>query len=155
MTKVLALGAAIVVLGSLETLAQSARPGQGPVTIDIKGPVVIGFFQPFTQKEEETDDGGIREGLAHVRFALEDISKCYTNESAIYRLDVTRRVTLRDGRRTRQIRIASDWDHAVGLIFAIPGREPRVVFALGSPASLVVTGPMAASEYFGASACQK
>ena len=35
--------------------------------IDVKGPMIIGFFPPFTKAEKDADDGGIREGLAHLQ----------------------------------------------------------------------------------------
>jgi len=35
----------------------------------VKGPLVVGFFPPYSKDEEESD--GIVEGLAHVEFALD------------------------------------------------------------------------------------
>src|SRR5438128_1864432 len=116
-------------LGTVDIWAQSGPQGQGPVTVDVKGPLVLGFFPPFTKAEVAADDGGISEGLAHVRFALENIAKCYGDNAASYRLEVTRSVTLRDGKQVRRIRIPRDWEHAVGIIFAMPGRPARTVFA--------------------------
>jgi hypothetical protein len=130
------------------------EPQQPSVTIDVKGPLVVGFFSPFTKAEEEADDGGIREGLAHLRFAIEDISKCYEDETAVFRIEITRSVILRDGRRTRRINIPRDWNGAVGLIFALPGRRHRIVFARGGPSTLATVGPPAAAAYFGAPACK-
>jgi hypothetical protein len=95
------------------------------------------------------------EGLAHVQFALEDIENCLQNKNAVYRLDVTRRITLRDARTVRDIRIPSDWGYSVGLVFAAPGRPPRVVYATAGPGSLTELGPAAAAEYFSAPACRK
>jgi hypothetical protein len=54
----------------------------------VKGPLVVGFFPPYSKDEEESD--GIVEGLAHVEFALDDISKCLKDKKAVFRLDVTR-----------------------------------------------------------------
>src|SRR5688500_14547720 len=82
---------------------QTERTSQEAVTVDVNGPLVIGFFPPFTEAEQAADDGGIREGLAHLRFALEDIAKCYGNKAATYRLEITRSVILRDGRQVRRI----------------------------------------------------
>src|SRR5262245_26183853 len=92
----------LILLGPMSTSAQS-RSAQGDVTVVVKGPLILGFFPPFTKAEEEANDSGIVEGLAHVRFALEDIAECYANEAAIYRLDVTRSVTLREGRTVRRL----------------------------------------------------
>ena len=131
---------------------QSVRSNHGPVTVTVNGPLVIGFFPPYSKEEENSD--GVIEGLAHVRYALEDISKCLQRANAVYRLDVTRRVTLRDSTVVRNIAIPSDWGHSVGLIFATPRRPPRVVYATDGPGSLLETGPAEAAEYFDAPACQ-
>ena len=140
--------------GPMAGEVQNERPGHGPVTVDVKGPVVIGFFPPFTEAEETAQNSGINEGLAHVGFALEDIAKCYGNKAAIYRLDITRSVTLRDGTQVRRIDIPRDREHAVGIIFAVPGRPAHTVFAAADASSLVLLGPTAAAEYFGAVACR-
>lgn len=142
-------------VGSVESAAQDERAAQGAVTVDVKGPVVIGFFPPFTEAEKAADAGEIREGLAHLRFALDDIAKCYSDRAATYRLDITRSVTLRDGTQVRRIDIPRDWEHAVGLILVRPGRPARTVFATAGPSTLVVLGPAAAGEYFAASGCRE
>jgi hypothetical protein len=134
--------------------AQRGGPRQDGVTVDVKGPFIIGFFPPFTEAERAADDEGISEGLAHLGFALQDIEKCYRNKSASYRIEITRSITLRDGRQTRRISIPADWEHAVGLILVAPGKPARTVFAQDGPSSLTVTGPQAAAEYFGAGGCR-
>jgi len=79
---------ACAVLVATDSWAQRVRTGQGPVTIAVKGPLVVGFFPPYSKDEEESDS--IVEGLAHVEFALDDISKCLKDKKAVFRLDVTR-----------------------------------------------------------------
>jgi len=64
--------------------SQRARPGQGPVTVNVTGPVILGFFPPYAESEEKED--GVIEGLAHLRYALEDIGRCFGDGTAIYRL---------------------------------------------------------------------
>jgi hypothetical protein len=144
----------LVALVPVSTSAQN-QASQGGATVVVEGPLIVGFFPPFTRAEEEANDSGIAEGLAHVRFALDDIAACYANTAAIYRLDVTRSVTLREGRTVRRITLPSDRNHAVGIIFAMPGRQHRIVFAQDGPSSLSVAGPSAAAEYFGAQACSR
>jgi len=144
----------LAVLVPIRPLAQT-RTEQGAVTVDVKGPLILGFFPPFTKAEEQLDDGGINEGLAHLRFALEDIAKCYDNKAATYRLEVTKFVTLRQGRTIRRIALSRDWEHAVGIIFATPRRQHRIVFAEAGPSSLIVIGPSTAAEYFGAQTCRR
>lgn len=145
---------ALVVALHADTSMQSAKSREPAVRIDVKGPVVIGFFPPYTRAEQQADDGSISEGLAHVRFALEDIAKCYENKAAVYRLDVTRRIVLRDRNRIHRIDIPRDPGRAVGLVFARPRHEPRTVFAVDGPATLIALGPMTAAEYFGAKGCR-
>jgi len=118
----------------------------------VKGPLVVGFFPPYSKDEEESD--GIVEGLAHVEFALDDISKCLKDKKAVFRLDVTRRITLRDGKSVRRIDIPSDSDRSVGLVLVMPGRPPRIEYATAGPGSLAEIGPAAAAEYFAAPACR-
>jgi hypothetical protein len=67
----------LLLVGLDASAGQSARTRQGAVTVNVSGPLVLGFFPPFTKAEEQADDGGISEGIAHVQFALEDIAKCY------------------------------------------------------------------------------
>jgi hypothetical protein len=148
------LCAALVAVVPTGTSTQSARPGQEPVTVEVNGPLILGFFPPFTKAEEDADDGGISEGLAHMRFALEDIEKCNGDRTATYRLDITRSVTLRDGKRVRTVRIPRDWRHAVGIILAAPGRPALTVFASDGPSSLIQLGPSTVADYFGATACR-
>ena len=150
-----------LIVGTLALIgAISVTPGKPPnstkseVVVEVGGPVVIGFFPPFTKAEEEADDGGISEGVAHLRFALEDIAKCLGDRPATYRLEVTRSITLREGKSVRRINIPKDWDHSVGIILAAPGREPETVFATAGPSSLIDAGPSAAGRYFGAPECR-
>jgi hypothetical protein len=132
---------------------QRARPGQGPVTVNVTGPVILGFFPPYSESEEKED--GIIEGIAHVRFALEDIDRCFGDGAAIYRLDVTKSVTLRAGGRVERIRIPDDWAHSVGIILVRPGRRSRTVYATDGPSTLQWLGPQAAGEYFDAPRCSR
>ena len=80
--------------------------------MNVTGPVILGFFPPYSESEEEED--GVIEGLAHVRYALEHIGRCFGGESATYRLDVTKSVTLRDGRRVERIRRLADRSRTIG-----------------------------------------
>jgi hypothetical protein len=147
------LAVLLVSVFQLGAYAQRARPEQGPITVDLTGPLILGFFPPFTEAEAAEDR--IIEGLAHVRFALEDISRCYKNDSATYRLDVTRSVTLREGQGTHRIDIPGDSEHAVGIILAMPGQPPRTIFATDGPSTLGGLGPLAAADYFGEPGCQR
>src|SRR5690349_8345594 len=104
-------GITVAVLAAAALSAQQAAANQGPITLDVTGPLIIGFFPPFTEQEAKED--GVIEGLAHVRFVLQDIGKCYPEPSARFGLWVTRHITLRDSGTVREISIPSDWDHAV------------------------------------------
>ena len=115
---------------------------------------MVAFFPPFTDEEKRNDDGGITEGLAHLRFALENIAKCWKNGDAELRLEVTRSVTLRNRGDVHHVRISTQWGRSVGAILVAPGRPARVVFASDGPSSLQWLGPEAVSDYFGAVACR-
>jgi hypothetical protein len=131
------------------------RAAAGPVTLEVKTPLVIGFFPPFTEAEKQNDDGGISEGLSHLSFALDDVAACYPSKTVLYRLEETRSITLRDEGRVRRIPISRQWERSVGIVFVAPGRAPRVVFASAGPSSLQYLGPQAAFEYFGAIGCKQ
>src|SRR5688572_7155960 len=69
--------------------------------------------------------------------------------------DVTRSVTLRDGRRVERIRIPEDSAHAVGIILVRPGRPSRTIYATDGPSTLQRLGPQAAAQYFDAAGCSR
>jgi hypothetical protein len=133
----------LVVLAQTGTAAQEIRSDQGPVTIEVKGPVIVGFFPPFTKAEESTDE--VVEGLAHIRYALERVESCYGNAAATYRIEITRSIMLRDGATVHRLGIPSDWWHSYGIVFAVPGRKPRILFGEDGPSSLMATA--VAGEY--------
>jgi hypothetical protein len=141
----------LIVLASLPIRASAQA--RSDVVIDVTGPLVIGFFPPFTKTEESED--GVIEGLAHMRFALDDIAECIADTSTTYRLDVTRSIVLRDGKRVQRVTLPRDWGHAVGIILVAPGRSRRTVFAPEGPSTLIQLGPAAAAEYFGKPACRR
>jgi hypothetical protein len=146
------LAGLLIVALALSPSDASAQDNQD-VTIDVRGPLVIGFFPPYSKAEESEDS--VIEGLAHVRYALEDIAKCMNDKNATYRLEVTRSIVLREGRRLQRLNIAHDSENAVGIILAAPGRPQRTIVATVGPSTLMQLGPSAAAEYFGKPACRK
>lgn len=124
------------------------------VTLDVTTPLVIGFSSPLTAAEMQNDNSGAREGLAHVRFALEDIGSCHGDSSVVYRIEEAVELVLRDSGKVWRIPISRNDGRAVGILFVAPGRAPRVVLASAGPSSLRHLGPQGAFAYFGAEGCR-
>ena len=125
------------------------------VTISVTGPAAVGFFPPVTQEELDNDDGGIREGTAHVGFALEDLEKCLAPRKLDVRFEFARSLTIVDGSNTRRFDFPPDWEHQVGIVLVAPGREPEVIYATAGPSSLGETAPQVAWKYFGEPNCKR
>lgn len=141
---------ATLALGMLPCLAEEST-----VTVTVSGPTIVGFFPPVTQKEIDEDDGGLREGTAHVTFALEDIEKCLAPRKLTVSLEFTRSLLVTDGHKSTKIDFPSDWEHAVGIVLISPGKAPMTVFATAGPSSLLETGPQAAWKYFSEPSCKR
>ena len=129
--------------------------GEPTTVVVIHGPTAIGVFPPVSKAEVDHDDGGLREGMAHVQFALEDLEKCLSPRAVTTRFENTRSVTIRDGSEAHVVPFARDWQHAVGIVIVTPGRPPLVVLASAGPSSLLETAPQAASRYFSEPKCKR
>lgn len=133
----------------------SAVATEPTVSIAVHGPTVIGFFPPTSDDELAHDDGGLNEGIAHVRFALEDLANCLADHQVAVRYEFTRSLTISDGSESKRYDFPTDWSHAVGILLAAPGRSPEVVFATIGPSSLQWTALDAAARYFSESKCAR
>jgi hypothetical protein len=122
--------------------------------VTVSGPTIIGFFPPASRGEIDQDDG-LREGMAHVQFALEDLQSCLSPRKLVTRFELTRSLSLRDGTTTHHLDFPSDWAHSVGIVLVTPGKAPVVVYATAGPSSLSETGPQAAWKYFGEPGCKR
>ncbi len=131
--------------------ATSMPQAQPNLVVTLKGPTAIGFFPPTTQAEVDADDGGIREGMAHVRFALEDVEKCLAPRKVVIQFEQIRSLTIVDGSKTQQFPFPAD---AIGIVLAAPGKVPEIVYTHG-PSFLIQTAPQAASKYFSEPNCKR
>jgi hypothetical protein len=124
------------------------------VVISVTGPTVIGFFPPTTQAQMDDVDSGFSEGIADVRFALEDINKCLALIRPTIRLELTRSITLKSGKGSFTIPLGTDWQHSIGVILASRDKKPQIVYAEAGPSTLLYLGPDAAAEYFRIPGCK-
>jgi hypothetical protein len=131
--------------------AISRQQPQPNLVVTLKGPTAIGFFPPTTQAEVDADDGGIREGIAHIQFALEDVEKCLAPRKISIQFQQIRSLTIVDGSSTKQLPFSED---AFGIVLATPGKAPEVVYA-GGPSILIETAPQAAWKYFSEPNCKR
>lgn len=151
--------AQIILLSALPVIVfGQSNPKAAPVnvaTVVVKGPLIVGFFPPVTQAEMEDPNTGTSEGIAHVRFALEDTLKCLkaSGVSATAQLELATTLIVMDKGKTRRILLPTSWPGAAGAYLFMPGKEPQAVFAQAGPSSLVVLVPKAAAHFYAASAC--
>jgi hypothetical protein len=131
----------------------ASHGGGSRPTIQVTGPVVVGFFPPVTDSEIENEPG-TREGIAHLQFALSDVARCLQGLPVTVRLELTRVLVFESGGKRTVARIPGDWPQAVGAYLVRPGAAPEVVYAQAGPSSLGILLPNAAAEYFGVPACR-
>lgn len=133
--------------------AASERISDG--LIEVNGPVVVGYFPPVTQEELDDPNSGAGEGIAHVRFAVEDTLRCLEDSGikAQGRVKMKDVLEVREGNATKRIKLPTSWPEAAGVYLFSPGKNPRKVPAQAGPSSLEVLVPEAAAEYYGAKAC--
>lgn len=138
-----------VLFGSLTCAEAGAQ-----LSVTIEGPTVIGFFPPVTQADLGNDNGGLSEAIAHLNFALQNIATCLGREKAAVSFEYTDSITLSNGDVTYHYDFTSEPGQAVGILLALPGKEPALVFATAGPSSLSVLGPQEVWIYFSEPSCQ-
>ena len=140
---------AMILLATL-AVADNAEP-----TIFVQGATVVGFFPPYSQEKLDHDDGSIREGSAHVEFALEDLGKCLAQLKPLVRFELTKALKLKDGALVREVVIPDEPGKTVGIVLIKPGADPMIIYATGGPSSLQWTALEAAADYFGSPVCKR
>jgi hypothetical protein len=125
------------------------------VHVVVSVPTIVGFFPPVSQADLDHDDGGIREGIAHVQFALEDVEKCLSPRKLSIRFEQTRSLDISDRGSDHRLDFPPDWFHAVGIVLVSPGTAPVVVYATAGPSSLSETAPQAAWKLFSEPKCKR
>lgn len=119
-------------------------------TVKVDGPTVIAVMA--LDHDPDFNSDAEREGYAHMNMALTDIHKCLGDFKVIVHFEFAKKIHL-DDRASPAIEFGQDEAHLTGIIFAAPGREPRVVYGTAGSSSLMVMAPAAAAEYFGLPAC--
>ena len=118
--------------------------------------MIIGFFPPSTDAELRTDDGTI-EGLAHLRFAIEDAVKCVAEDGKIVdaAIVLTNELIVQQGSGRRRIPLARRWPESAGAYLLAPGKDPRAVYVRDYPSTFGITLIPEAAVYFGAETCRR
>lgn len=124
-----------------------------PGTIEVSGPTVVGFFPPVSQAELEAEPA-ISEALAHLRFALDDVSDCLASIQPQVHLQLTAELVLSIEGSTRRIPLPVEPERSFGAFLIRPRAEPRSVYSSGGASSLVRLVPAAAAEYFDVPGCR-
>ena len=144
------LAAPLLATGLSAAGASAAASGD---IIEVTGPTIIGFFPPQPDPAED-DDGGYSEGIAHLRFAIEDTAACLGDLKPTLRLEVTKTLKVRHGGEEHTIQLPLEWPASAGAYLFAPGRPPRAVHATIGASSMSFDLPSAAAEYFGVPACK-
>jgi hypothetical protein len=140
----------LVLIAILITI--SACGGKQTPVIDVTGPTVVGFFPPLSEEELQRTPA-VSHALAFLQFALNDAEDCLAALAPTIRMEETSELKLRlDGKR-QTIEIPQKDGLWVGVVLLQPGQEPRIVHAVGGPASLQQTLVTAVAEYFSSPEC--
>lgn len=125
------------------------------VTIEVKGPAVIGFFPPVKQLGDDDPDDAVIEGTGHLSDALGATDECLKRSgiTAQFSLETASTLVVKENGDTRRIVLPKPWPKAVGAYLFKLGAPARVIYAENGPSSLIMKLPQAAAEYFSAPAC--
>jgi hypothetical protein len=123
-------------------------------SVNVVRPMIVGFFPPSTDAELKSDDGVI-EGVAHLRYALEDTMTCLKDSGKPVDAEIllTSDLVIADGARREHIKLSTEWPKSVGVYLLAPGGQAQVVYADPSPSALNQPLTDAAAKYFGAPKC--
>lgn len=135
------------------SVAGASATASGEI-IEVTGPTIIGFFPPPSDPAED-DDGGYSEGIAHLRFAIEDTAACLGDLKPTLRLEVTKTLKVRHGGEEHTFQLPPNWPASAGAYLFAPGKPPHAVHATVGASSMSFHLPNAASVYFGVPACKK
>jgi hypothetical protein len=153
----LALACTAVAIGqtpSPQAASSHSRPDES--AISVKGPVVVAFFPPVTQKQIDSEEG-VSEGISHLRYALSDTVKCLklAGVPVKARLVFSHSILVTQDGKSQRFELPSGGQGSVGAYLFLPGKPPRRVIGESGPSSLAFFLPEAAAEFFGAAACQR
>jgi hypothetical protein len=122
------------------------------ITVKVRGPTVVVFLPPSWGVAAKTD-GGAREMVAHVRFAVGDVNKCRGPARIAVRMVFADRLALTlDGQRS-VIDLAAKHPDSAGAYLFKPGKKPCAVSTPHDTAFLGDTVSQAVGEFFQVSEC--
>ena len=125
---------------------------QEPAVIRVSRATVVGFFPPVSRSDFGSQEAR-SEALAHLRFALRDVSECLAALRPEVHLRVATALSLAIDGEVRTVSLPTDPDRSLGAYLIRPGAEPRAVYAGAGASSLSRSIPLAAGEYFDAPDC--
>lgn len=143
--------ASLLAIGLSAASASAAASGD---IIEVTGPTIVGFFPPQSEPTKD-DDGGYSEGIAHLRFAIENTAACLRDLKPTLRIEVTKTLKVRHGGEEHTFQLPPNWPASAGAYLFAPGKPPRAIHATVGVSSMSFHLPNAAAEYFGVPTCKK
>ncbi len=129
--------------------AQSASATEVARSVKIDGPTIIAFAPPSV--ETATDEGSA-EAIAHLQFALDDISRCASSRKIKVVILYADAIEMHDSAGARSLAV-NRFGQGIGGVLVAPGRQPRVVASKEGPSMLQQLLPEAVAAYWGVEAC--
>ncbi|SPE38843.1 exported hypothetical protein [Candidatus Sulfopaludibacter sp. SbA3] len=131
----LRFAAALLLLGLSATAADEEAP------IEVRGPTVVAFFPPTTDKQLESDPG-TNEALADFQLYASQVAGPFAKSGIDFHVVVARSFQLRVGKKLIRFRPRRV---SIGYYFIAPGKKPRI--QEGVDTSIDLAG--IARDYFG------
>jgi hypothetical protein len=118
-------------------------------SVSVTSATMIAFLPPALRAPTER---GEEEAVAHLRFAVEDATKCLRPKQVHVVLAYADRLVL-NSRGTSEVLMVKNYGQAIGVALAEPGRSTKVVAAEHGPSTLLQLLPAAAGQYWRAKGC--
>ena len=110
----------------LALLIANANAKDSVAIVEVSGPTIVAFLPAGTDKR---NDGGSREAIAHVRFALADTRKCLGKYRATLMLVFADAVILKTRSSSSRTIQLTDKGQGVGAILLFRDRMPKYIVA--------------------------
>ncbi|WP_146165783.1 hypothetical protein [Stenotrophomonas panacihumi] len=130
---------------------QSSSAAEVTRRVLIQGPTIVAFAPPSV---ETATDEGAAEAIAHLQFALDDVSKCASSKHVKIKVVFVYAdaIEMRDSGTTRALAV-NRLGQGIGGVLVAPGRQAHVVASREGPSMLQELLPEAVSAYWGIEAC--
>jgi len=149
--KLLSSVLAVTILVSLASGARTAERHESITVVD--GPTIIGFASARVAADADSLEYA-SEAIAHLQFALSDVSKCLADLQPTIDQQFADVITWKVGDERFTLELSDDPHEQVGAVLIKPGSKARTVYASVGPSSLLMLLPNAAAAYFGVPGCE-